>query len=303
VPEAEVIPALGTTNALWLAYASVLEAGDDVLVEFPAYEPIVMLAEAAGGRVVPFARDAKKGFAIDVDALTAALTPRTRVVALSSPHNPSGRRTDDAALRRIAALLAPRGAYLLVDEVYGPLDDLTRGLASPANAWENTARHLGGNILAVSSLTKSFGLGPSRIGWVLAPPAVAKRGEEVILATCGSLPLLHANLGAWAFTCVEELGRRAFELTRGKREIADSWMAERKDLTWSAPEGGLFGFAVKSEAGDLLPVIEEAARQSGVLVAAGSFFGVPPGFRLSWSIARDKLAPALELLAGALRST
>jgi aspartate/methionine/tyrosine aminotransferase len=301
VPEADAIPALGTTHALWLAYASLLEPGDDVLVELPAYEPILVLAEAAGGRIVRFARDRAKGFAVDLDSVAAALTPRTRVVALSTPHNPSGRRTEDATLRRIAELLAPRGAYLLVDEVYAPLDDLTRALASPGAVWGRSARLLGDNVIAVSSLTKSFGLGPSRVGWVLAPPAVVKRAEDVILATCGSLPIFHSNLGAWVFTHVDALARRAIEATRGKREIAEAWMARRDDLTWSAPEGGLFGFALRNAPGDLLPVIEEGARRSGVLVAAGSFFGIPEGFRLSWTIDRENLAPALDRLAGVLR--
>jgi aspartate/methionine/tyrosine aminotransferase len=300
VPEAEVALALGTTHALWLAYASVLEPGDEVLVESPAYEPLILLAEAAGGRVVHFERGIHAGFAVDLDRVAAALTPRTRVVAVSTPHNPSGRRTDDATLRGLAELLAPRGALLLVDEVYAPLDDLTRGLATPDAPWRASARRLGGNVLAVSSLTKSFGLGPHRVGWLLGPPSVVERAEDIVLATCGSYPLAHAALGARAFAHLPALGSRAVELTRGKRELAKSWMDGREDLLWSDPAGGLFGFAMRREPGDLLPLIEEGARRDGVLVGAGAFFGVPNGFRLSWSISRESFPRALDLLAGVL---
>jgi aspartate/methionine/tyrosine aminotransferase len=297
VPVAEAVPALGTTHALWLAYSSVLEPGDDVLVEAPSYEPIWTLAQAAGARLVRFERRAEDRFALDVDAIARALTPRTRVVAIASPHNPSGRVTDAATLGRIAELLAPRGAYLLVDEVYAPLS----GEMAPGSlVWGQTARRLGANVLAVSSLTKCFGLGRDRVGWVLASERVAKQAEEVLLATCGSLPLRHANHGAAAFTRVDVLLQRARELTAGKQAVVEAWMASRGDLVWSQPEGGVFGFAVRNEPGDLLSVIEEGARRHEVLVAAGSFFGVPEGFRLSWTLPREKLAPALERLGRVL---
>jgi aspartate/methionine/tyrosine aminotransferase len=296
VPSEETVPSLGTTHALWLAYASLVTPGDDVLVESPSYEPIWALAEVAGARVVRFERGAAPGYAVDVEAVVAALTPRTRVVALSSPHNPSGQRTDSHVLRLLAERLASQGIVLLVDEVYGPLGDMLPG----SRVWSGCARRLGPNVVAVSSLTKSFGLGPGRIGWVLGPPALVARANEVLLATCGSLPLPHANYGAWAFTHIANLGQRAHDLTAGKREVVGRWMAERPDLVWSGPETGLFGFAVRNGPEDLLPVIEEGALREGVLVAAGTFFGVPNGFRVSWSIAREKLGPALELLGRVL---
>jgi aspartate/methionine/tyrosine aminotransferase len=292
VPTSEVVAALGTTHALWLAYASMIAPGDEVIVESPAYEPIWTLAEAAGGRVVRFERAKAPDFSVDVDAVAAALTPRTRLVALSNPHNPSGRRTDPSTIRRLSERLAPLGVSLLVDEVYGPLEDLAPG----ASAWAGTARRLGPNVVTVSSLTKSFGLGPGRVGWMLAPPPLIARAEDVLLATCGSLPVAHANYGAGAFTRIASLSQRASELTAGKRETVRAWAAGRKDMVWSAPASGLFGFAVMNRAGDLLPDIEEGAKREGVLVAAGSFFGVPNGFRLSWSIPREKLAHGLELL-------
>jgi aspartate/methionine/tyrosine aminotransferase len=296
VPETEAIPALGTTHALWLAYASLVEAGDEVLVESPGYEPVWSLAEGAGARVLRFSRRPEDRYAIDIDALLARVTPKTKIVAITSPHNPSGIRVADEALARLAAGVAARGAYLLVDEVYAPLGRMAPG----ARVWGRSARRLSERVIAVSSLTKSFGLGDARIGWVLAPTEVIARAESVLLSTCGSLPTQHAAFGAWAFTRLDALAARADELTRGKRETVDTWMARRANLTWSAPAGGLFGFAVSRAPGDLLPAIERGADELGVLVAAGTFFGVPNGFRLSWTIGREKLDEALARLGRVL---
>jgi DNA-binding transcriptional MocR family regulator len=62
----------------------------------------------------------------------------------------------------------------------------------------------------------------------------------------------------------------------------EAWLATRPDLEWSAPDSGIFGFATSRRAGELLPIVEAGAKEHEVLVAAGTFFGVPNGFRLSW---------------------
>jgi aspartate/methionine/tyrosine aminotransferase len=292
VPETETIATLGTTHALWLAYATLLRPGDEVLVEAPGYEPIWSLAEAAGAKLVRFERDPRARFGLDVSKVEAALTPRTRIVALSSPHNPSGVRADPEALRLVANLAARQGAYLLVDEVYAPFGQMSPGEL----VWGKSARRIAANVLAVSSLTKCFGLGPQRIGWLLGPREVVLRAEGTLVATCSALPGAHASLGAWALGRIDKLYERATELTLGKREVVRAWMRARKDLTWSDPADGLFGFAMRESPEDLLPLIEAGAKRDGLLVAAGVFFGIPNGFRLSWTLPRDRLDGALELL-------
>ncbi len=278
VPRAEVTPALGTAHALWLAYASLVSPGDDVLVEDPGYEPLTRAAEGVGARVVRFERKADANWAIDPDRVAHAMTLRTRVVAITNHHNPTGVRTSDARLAEIAAVCRSRGAYLLVDEVYAPFDALT-----DAGVFRGSARKLAPNIVCAGSLTKCYGLGPHRIGWLLGPADVTARAEDVLTATLGNLPVSHANLGAHALANVDALATRTRATVAGRRERVAAWMATRPDLTWSAPSEGLFGLATSSRAGDLLPILEDAARHHGVLVSAGSFFGVPNGFRLSWA--------------------
>lgn len=293
VPESDVLPALGTTHALWTAYAALLSPGDEALVERPTYEPMYRIPEGLGAHVTWFDRPAREGFALDPDSIARAITPRTKVVALTNLHNPGGVRAPDEAIVAIAKAAARHGAHVLVDEVYAPFD----AMCDAAGIWRASARVLAPNVIAVSSLTKAYGLGAHRIGWVLGPADVVARAEDAQMSNLGHLPFSWANLGVAAFENLPALAARARALLGEKRERVASWVESRPHLVWSAPQEGLFGFAIDPRRGDLTEAIERAARDVGVLVAPGSFFGVPNGFRLAWSIEGDYLDEGLRRLA------
>ncbi|MGO8994727.1 MAG: pyridoxal phosphate-dependent aminotransferase [Polyangiaceae bacterium] len=296
VPASEALPTLGATHALWTAYASLLAPGDEVLVEHPTYEPIYRIAEGVGARVTRFERSPGERFALDPDRVAAALTPRTRVIALTNLHNPGGVRASDEALRAIGSLAERNGAHVLVDEVYAAFD----AMCDARGAWTGSARRLGRNIVVASSLTKVYGLGAHRIGWLLAPSEVIARAEDAHLSNFGHPPVTWSAAAEAAFVSLPTLASRARSLLEGKRARVEAWVAARHHLTWSAPREGLFGFAIDSRGVDLTEGIERSARSSGVLVAPGSFFGFPNAFRLSWSIDAMKLDAGLDRLGEAL---
>jgi aspartate/methionine/tyrosine aminotransferase len=297
VPAGEAIAALGTTHALWLAYASLTSPGDDVLVETPAYEPLVRIAEGVGARVLHFERHARDAFALDPERMARAITPRTRVVAISNLHNPTGIRAGASSLRAAARVAESRGAMLLVDEVYAPFD----ALGDDSGVFRGSARKLAPNVVAVSSLTKCYGLGAQRIGWLLGPPEVVARAGYALTASCGMLPLGHAHLARHAFALLPQLAERARTLLSGKRARVARWV-ETEGVEWSAPAEGLFALVTVPGAGDLTSTIESAAREREVLVAPGAFFGAPGGFRLAWSASVGHLEEGLARLAEVIRT-
>ena len=297
VPVAEVMPALGTSHAVFLAYAALLSPGDEVLVEHPGYEPLTRTAEGLGAIVRTYERRADEGFAISPERVAAAITPRTRVIAVTNLHNPSGVRVPDATLRELAAIAAARGAYLLVDEVYAPFDDLPED-----GVFRTSARKLAPNVIAVASLTKCYGLGMHRIGWLLGPPEIVEGAMNATIATVGHLPLSHAARGEIATKNIGALAKRAKAVLAGKRVIATQWAATLPGATWSAPTSGLFGLVTLEGESDLLPRIESWANDHGVLVGAGAFFGIANGFRLSWaSLPPPRFEEALAKLAALIR--
>jgi aspartate/methionine/tyrosine aminotransferase len=291
----EVLPALGTSHALWLACASLASRGDEVVVEEPAYEPLVGIAAGAGAHVVLVPRDARTGFALDPERFERAMTPRTRAIVVTNLHNPSGVRAGDDVLRAVARVAERGGAVLVVDEVYAAFD----ALIDERGVFRGSARKLAPNVVAVSSLTKCYGLGPDRIGWLLGPKDVVTRAGDALIASAGMLPRSHARVGVAAFSRLPELAARSRSLLSGKRERVAAWVASH-GLTWSAPKEGSFGLVSVPGRGDLTPAIEEAALQRQVLVAAGAFFGLPDAFRIAWSLPGELLEDGLGRLAEAL---
>ncbi len=296
VPEGEALAALGTTHGTWLALATLLSPGDAILLEDPAYEPLLRTAEGVGAQVIRFARPADAGYALDPDRVARAWTSRTRAVLVSNLHNPSGCRASTEALSAVAKLAEERGGFLVVDEVYSPFDAFT----DAAGVFRGSARKIAPNVVTVGSLTKCYGLGPERIGWILASAEVIARGEAAMTCSAGALPLSHARDTERAFAAIAALAARTRDLLGTKRERVAAW-ASAHDVRYSAPAEGLFGFVTLPGRGDLFPEIERAVHEHEVLVAAGCFFGVPDGFRIAWSLPEADLDEGLARLTAALK--
>jgi aspartate/methionine/tyrosine aminotransferase len=304
-PEAEIVPALGTAHAVWLACAAALRPGDEALVEAPVYQPLAFACAQVGARVVSFERPAPS-FAVDIDRVLAALGPRTRLVTVSNLHNPTGVRVPDETLADLASALETRGVVLHVDEVYAPFDEVAgdRGIALDASGrFARSACRLGHRVIATGSLTKVYGLGPARIGYVAAPTDLAARAHDLLEATVGSLPTRWATFALHGLSRLGGAGglaERSRRLLGTKRARVATWMAAQENLAWTSPPAGLFGFARPGEPVAAIDAwMARALDREGVLVTPGRFFGAPQGFRLAWSIDDAKLDQALERLGRA----
>jgi len=291
VPTSEVVPALGGAGGLAIVAQAMFRPGDEVLVEAPAYEPVYRVVEARGAVVSRFARAQEDGYRFDTSRVLALLTPRTRAVIVTNPHNPSGIRVDDAELAELAAALGVRGVELVVDEVY-------LELCAPAK----TARRLAPNVCAVSSLTKCFGLGWARAGWALMRPELCEEARVATMHTCGVLPTTVGAIGARALGSIDRLAQRVRDRSAGKREKVDAFLARhRSRLRWAPPPAEMqFGFVHDVRGQDLTSAVQAGLEAEGVIVVPGAFFDLPSAFRMSWTLSADKLDEALVRLARAL---
>jgi len=282
----EIMPTLGTSQAIWLACAALLEPGDDVLVETPTYEPLHRVPRGLGAQVRFFERPAAKGWAVDASAIRAKLTERTRMVVLSSPHNPSGIPVDPDVLAEVARECADVGAALLVDEVYGEF----------APGPRRSARSAGANVVAVSSLTKRWGLGWARAGWMAASPDIVARAAAASRHATGFNGTAHAALGLAAWRVIDALGERADAAIEGGAAHVQCFVEAHPELSWTRPPGGPFGMLRVQGAEGLRERIERISAEHGVLVAPGEFFGAPGAFRIGWTAPNDALEEGLALL-------
>lgn len=185
-PETEVLVTVGATEAIAAAVLGLVEPGSDVLLIEPFYDSYSPVIAMAGCRrvPVPLVRDGR-GFALDVDALRAAVTPKTRALIVNSPHNPTGMVLADRDLRALAELAVDADLLVITDEVYEHLVfDTKKHL--PLAAYPGMADRT----LTISSAAKMFNCTGWKIGWVCGRPNLIAgvRAAKQYLSYVGGAP-------------------------------------------------------------------------------------------------------------------
>jgi len=286
----------GCSGANFLAIAALVGPGDEVLVERPTYDPLLGACALMGARIERFDRRFDDGWRVDVDALRARLTPRTRLIVLTSPHNPTGAVTDAETLASVGRLAAGVGAHVLVDEVY--LD--AANFIAVASARMPPAALLDGPLISTSSLTKSYGLAGLRCGWAVGPPGVVRRIRRTrdVVDNAESAPA--DRLAALAFSLLPRLADRAATLLGGNVERARAFFSEHPELELAEPPRASVVFPRLLGLADAAPFIHRLLHEHGVAVAPGHFFDAPAHFRVSLAGRPDALETGLARLARAL---
>ena len=187
-PDLEITITPGATQAIFCAVQAVIRLEDEVIVFDPCYDSYEPAVELAGGRCVhvPLGGD---DFSIDWQKLADAITPRTRMIILNSPHNPSGALISRAELDQLAALIADRDIYIVSDEVYEHLVfDGVQHVSVLAH------EQLFQRAFVVSSFGKTYHVTGWKTGYVVAPPALTIELRKVhqYVSFCGVTPLQHA---------------------------------------------------------------------------------------------------------------
>ena len=193
-PDTEVLVTTGATEALAAAFLALIDPGDEVIALEPYYDSYVAGIGMAGGRRVPVTLRAPD-FRLDADALRAAVTPRTRLLLVNTPHNPTGTVLDDAELSAIAEVACAHDLLVVTDEVYEHLtfDGVAhRPLATYPGMRERT--------VTISSAGKTFSFTGWKVGWASGPAhlvAAVNTAKQFMTFTSGA-PLQPAIAAALA---------------------------------------------------------------------------------------------------------
>jgi aspartate/methionine/tyrosine aminotransferase len=270
--------------------AALINPGDEILLEAPAYEPLLALAHYLGAEVKRFQRRFENGFRISPAEIERNLGPHTRLIVITNFHNPSGVLTDDDTLKEVGELATKRNARVLVDEVY-----LQMLFAEPPP----TAFHLGNQFVVTSSLTKAYGLSGLRCGWILAEPELARRmwlRNDLFAATP-----VHAGerLSVVALKQLSDIAGRAKTRLDSNREILNRFLDTRDDLEVIRPPFGSIMFPrVKQGTAERLCILLQEKYETSVV--PGSFFEMPAHFRVGLGGDSETLAEGLYRLGKAL---
>jgi len=289
-----IVTAAGTSFANHLAIAALIEPGDEVLFEEPAYEPMLATARYLGADIKRFSRDFEEGFRVLPEKIEALASERTRLIVITNLHNPSGVLTDEETLKQMGQIARRVGARVLVNEVYVEtlFEDPPR-----------TAFHLGGEFVVTSSLTKAFGLSGLRCGWILAEPELAKR--MWLLDDLFSVTQVHAGerLSVVALRQIEEIAARSKALMDRNRELLNAFLDTRDDLETVRPPFGTVMFP-RLRSGETSERLCRVLREKyETTVVPGSFFERPTHFRVGIAGNTDTLEAGLERLGRALDET
>lgn len=218
-PVDEITVTSGATEALFCAIHAVVRPGDEVVVFDPAYDSYAPAVALAGGRTVHVPLGAPE-FAIDWDRLADAMSPRTRLVIVNSPHNPTASLLTAADLQRLAELLRGYDCYLLSDEVYEHVVFDGRPHATVL-----AQRELSERSFAVFSFGKTYHATGWKVGYCVAPPALTAELRRVHQYLCFAVvtPIQHA-LADFLSACPEH-HRRLGEFYMQKRDLFGRLMA------------------------------------------------------------------------------
>ncbi|MFI7578843.1 aminotransferase class I/II-fold pyridoxal phosphate-dependent enzyme [Kocuria kalidii] len=268
-PGSGVVVTVGASEGLAASLLAFLRPGDEVVTFEPHYDLYGAVVQFAGARLVTVPLEPPR-FAPDLDRLAAAFGPRTRMVILNDPHNPTGTVLDDAVLARVAELAAEHDCVVVTDEVYEHLryTGPHRPLAALPGAFERT--------LTVSSVGKTFSATGWRVGWVSGPAHLVGpvRATKAYLTHSAATPLqIGATTalglpGAFYERLTEDFRRRRDVLVRGLAAAGAAPLEPQGTFFVVADVRGLCERHGVEDAAQLAPVLAERAGVVGVPVPA-----------------------------------
>jgi aminotransferase len=298
-PSTEVIVTVGGVEALYLAMATLLDAGDEVLIPDPGFMVYSSLALLCDARPVPYALRVENGFYPDPGEVEALVTPRTKLMIVNSPGNPTGQVISPEILAGLASLAERHDLLVLSDEVYDAIVYDGRKAVSMV-----TLPGMEGRTITVNSFSKAYAMTGWRLGYALGPAPIIEGMMRIhqIAAACAPTML------QWgAVTALESDQSFITDMTseyQERRDLITGLLNRVPGFRCLKPEGAFYAFPDARGTGmSSVELTEFLLREAKVGCVPGSVFGAQgEGFlRISYATSREKLQEAGERIARALR--
>jgi aspartate/methionine/tyrosine aminotransferase len=296
----EVVVLAAPEEGIFLTVHALLEPGDEVVVLTPCYDSLSNVAAHLGATVVPWpVTDAgDHSWRLDIEQLEASFGPRTRVVIVNFPHNPTGLLPPREAWETIVELAAKRGVWLLSDEMY-------RGLEPASVGPLPSACELTDRVVTLSGLSKTHGLPGLRMGWLVVPDGSLRERIEAwkdyttICAAAPSEALAEVALGISG-----ALAARSRDTIRSNLELVGSWCSATKHgLDWYPPVAGPVGLVRLPEGVSATTLSRRLFAATRTLLLPATGMGLKDDRHVRLGLGRRGFPAALEALDRFLGST
>jgi aspartate/methionine/tyrosine aminotransferase len=282
----------GTSGALWLAFLAMLNPGDEAIIGDPYFVLYPALGQVSGAKIVTC--DTYPDFRMTAERVEPLITPRTKVLLINSPANPSGVVLSNAELRDLVDLCERRGVIMISDEIY---DQFTYADARENGKCPSPAR-MSENLLLVRGFGKTYGCTGWRLGYVAGPRAIIQEMQKLQQYTyvCAPSMAQHGMVGAFDVDMTPQI--EAYRLRRDAVLQAFDGVARIE-----SPGGAFYAFVeVPAKLGLSASAFCERAIERNVLLIPGKVFSRrDTHFRLSYAVPDQTLQLGLGILVELMR--
>ncbi len=290
-----VVVTSGASEAIFSLNSALVKPGDHVIVEHPNYPSLYDIPRSLGCEVSFLPLDYDRAFKPDLGKLADLITPKTKLISLTHPNNPTGSMISEEDLRRVVELVEERDVYLLFDETYRELDF--------ADALPHAAT-LSPKVISVSTMSKCYGLPGIRIGWLVTQDqfildSILTIREQITITNnaVGEAIALHV------LRRKDEFLERSRDHVRRNLSTVSRWIDGHKDVEWVPPEAGVVAFPrlKKHVRVDPEKLYRQLAEKYGTFVIPGRCFEVDNRhFRLGFGSTQEEIETGLENIDKAL---
>lgn len=291
VPSSNIVVTHGASMGIFLVLTSLLERGQEVLIEVPNYEPLYRIPKALECRVKILERDFEGGYELDLEQLNRKISSRTEAVILTNLHNPSGTSIGESKLRTISRILRDHDARLICGEAY--LESVFQGSLPPA--FRVSDRNV-----SIGSMSKAYGLGGLRVGWVFCDEELKDdiHSLENYMSPQNTYPA--QQIAVHALRERDRLLKRNRDRVRENYEVLEAFVESREDVDWVPPDGGPICFFRIPREVDVWDLMKHLKEEYNTLVVPGDFFWARGFIRIGFGNEREDVEQGIEHLGRAL---
>jgi aspartate/methionine/tyrosine aminotransferase len=289
-----VLVTVGAIEANYNAIHTLLQPGDEMAIMLPNYMQIWGIAKNLGLKMNAFHLDEVKGWQVDVDELKQAVTPKTKLIAICNPNNPTGYILTDEEMNAIIEAADEVGAWILADEVY---------TGAERTMDEETPSFYGryDKVMAVGSMSKAYGLPGLRVGWAVGPTdtidKIWRRHEYTTLSTS----IFSNKLAALALSNMvrPRIIQRTRNYIRTGFPLLQQWIDHQKDtFRLVPPQAAAIAFVRYRLDVNSTDLANRLIQEKSVLIVPGDHFGMDKFIRISYGLPEAYLTEGLERIQG-----
>ena len=285
-----IVPTHGASGANHHVFYSLISPGDRVVSIMPTYQQLYSIPESYGADVQILYLSKENNYLPDLEKLRRLVTPKTKMICINNPNNPTGALMSEQMLREIVEIARSADAWILCDEVYRHL--------SQEDGWCPSIVDLYEKGISVSSMSKVFSLAGLRLGWIATHDMNVVKSclshRDYNLVSCG---VFDEMLAAAALKHRDKLLERSRKIVRDNLQILDDWVGSEPHVSYVKPKAGTTALVYYDLDISSYEFCEEMYKKTGAFVTPGDCFEVPHSMRIGYAYGKQDLIDGLKAIS------